>query len=493
MWRWFESDGYSHYNDDDVLEALGDNPSPANVLVLPNLDQYVADLIKKKGGIGAQAIDRDKDLYKVHEYLKKMTGPLGRVLEAIEKYRHGEIDDLDVDWFGDTLQDVAILLGHTFQKVTWTRRLHALNALGKAADSKRILKDPKVKPILEKPGLEVLFSKDFDDAVQISDKTGRNLMKALGVSEKPQEKNAQNPRNPGGPPPPKRKFPPRSKGPFPDGPSQRGGGQSSSASYRSRHDFEERERYERRDGGNRRDYNRGNYLSSPGHHTCTSDMALHSIRRSSVSSRPFPSVKSGLSTGRESSKIPPKLEGANKGQRNPEDSSRVENSTAVGTISDENSSTCLYETDRGESHGSGSEKYVDKGSYPGSLSKSGSVSQQRLCDTERGGKISPHNKSEETERTHSLPPLQDGGSEGRQKPAPTGRLDVQNRSEGRIFLDSDKPKLPKTDPLLLERDPVRISLPGLRAGSSTAHLHKIDEDPGHDFEEIGNSFSNISG
>ena len=203
------------------MEALGDNPSPANVLVLPNLDQYVADLIKKKGGIGAQAIDRDKDLYKVHEYLKKMTGPLGRVLEAIEKYRHGEIDDLDVDWFGDTLQDVAILLGHTFQKVTWTRRLHALNALGKAADSKRILKDPKVKPILEKPGLEVLFSKDFDDAVQISDKTGRNLMKALGVSEKPQEKNAQNPRNPGGPPPHKRKFPPRSNGPFPDGPSQR--------------------------------------------------------------------------------------------------------------------------------------------------------------------------------------------------------------------------------------------------------------------------------
>ena len=125
----------------------------------------------------------------------------------------------------------------------------------------------------------------------------------------------------------------------------------------------------------------------------------------------------------------------------------------------QNSSINPNEQGGGESHGSGSGEHADQRGNPRSDSKNGSVSQQRVCQTERGRTISTEERG----------------------------LDGEARPKGRLLFGPGEHVVSETDPFSLERDSVRIPLPGLRSGTNPENFHKTDESSGVCSEEIGNS------
>ena len=116
----FNKYAYKQYTDTSVLAEMGDNPPPADVMILPQMDQYVSQLLHQKKktahgqGCSINLVQHDKDWTEVQGYLRKVSGPLSRAVESLERYRNGELDDLNVKEFADQLQDTAILLSHTF-------------------------------------------------------------------------------------------------------------------------------------------------------------------------------------------------------------------------------------------------------------------------------------------------------------------------------------------------------------------------------------------
>ena len=79
------------------------------------------------------------------------------------------------------------MVAHAFQKVSWYRRVHALNDIGKITDVRKMLKGKDTQEIPSKAGDE-LFSEEFDKNVELTRKAGKNILTAVKPKPSPKEK-----------------------------------------------------------------------------------------------------------------------------------------------------------------------------------------------------------------------------------------------------------------------------------------------------------------
>ena len=383
--------------------------------------------------------------------------------------------DLDPHQLGDQLQKATILLGHAMNKISWYRRLHILSRLGKHADVKKLLQQEKVKTIFKENQTNELFPKEFDEHLKDENVSRKNVLSALKPTPVKQQKKQ---------PAKAASSTTQKQQPFPSIPFQRGGGNSHQSDRKwYNNPFSKGQN----SGGNIETFN------PFCNHALPSGMAPFSEGGTPLNKRTFSPIKSSLTSSRESTKISRKLEVSDWRSKHHGYSERVGNPFTRNTSPNLFTTRGKNECRRGESHGSGSQEHVAKGSYQGGYPKARPVSEQYLCDPERGRSISANNKPKETEPLCTLPSFQDGGSQGCEKHPEKGGLDVQVGPERCILLSSTQPLLSETGPVYVEGSSVRIPVSGLRAKPCPKNFYQNDENSDYHFEETGDPSSDISG
>ena len=469
-----------HLSDADMKVNLEEFPPPDNINAVLHMGTSVKNLLKKEGKNAV--VDQDQDWSAVQSRLQDVMGPLGAAWSQCVRLRQKKAEDHEVDIraLGDSLQLSALTLAQAIQKISWYRRVHALSALGNIKNVKDTLKEEKVQQIFEKDTSDNLFPTQFDEHLKAMKGSRQNLVNHFKPEEKKKKKE-----------PPKTNQPKDRRytnQPFRGAPSRGGysdGRPSNNNSYFGRNPFYDSSKKK----------GQGKHASTPfpSQHAFTTRMVADSPTRPSKPRR-IVSCKGGDSTtGRKNSEVLGQLEIVD---QRPGDS---RHSKGVGGTFDRHSNpgqNPSRHTDEqsGESgNGQGGRKYAGQGSHPSGHSQGGPILEQCFRNPKRGGTISPNHKSQEIKRIRTLPPFQNGGIKGRETPTEPRGLDVQNRSERRIFFSPPGNQVTKTSEVQMEGNPVRIPLPSLRSGPSTQNIYQDDEGPGGPPKEIGHSPGHLPG
>ena len=461
-----------HCPDSDIQAWIENYPPPSNIQGAPVLDCTLRKALKDDGK--SSVIDADDDFLQIQRKIQEVLGPLGVAWAQLEMCVSGQSKDpIDAVELADRLQKSVVLIAHVIQKVSWFRRVHVLSAIGKVKDVRELLKRENIQKIFEKNTSHELFSKEFHNEVQLENKSKPNIMDLFKPKKKKETSASASKAATSSP-----KFlPAGSKRPFSSNPFPRGGGSRYHDGYRSRNPFSSYNNsssYQHQYGG--RNDSRGNYSKIVmRQHASTSNMALESSTCTSINNGNFSDHGSNLPFGRKNSKILGKLGTPDKRQKCLEHCQGLGGSSDLNSCSKENSDRSEYESNRRESHGHGDRKHVDERRNQGGNSEARPVSEQRVCNSERGGTISSNNKPERIESVRPIPPFQNGGSEGCEKPVTERGLDVQIRSQGCVFFGSPQYSLSETGQVSLERNSLRVPLSGIRSRSGPKDFHKIDE------------------
>ena len=483
---YFASNTKRHTTDKDMLAFMHEYPTPSNVDCVPRLDESAKRSLKDKNL--NPVIDIDEDFTSLQKKVQDIMGPLGAAWGILRLWKTGQclINEETEKSLVDQIDKAVILTAHTMQRISWHRRVHVLSAIGKTngaknADIRALLKQDKIQQIFQNDSSGELFGKQFDEVTK-SENTSRSNFAALFQPKKKAE--------------PKKTSTTSSastsrKRPFSANPSPRGGGYQ----QQSRQDGYSSNPFRRGGNGygsgnsnssnsnsffNRRgsSYNKGNFVETTFcQHALSSNMAPIVKTRAPGDKGCFSNNGSYFTFGRENSKIPGQLENTNQRQSYFGYSKGMGGTTEWPSISNPFTSGNKDEEPRGESHGSGNREHACKRGYQGGHSEIGPVSEQCFRNSERRGGVSTNNKSERPEPVRSLPPFQDGRIKGREESLKEGGLDVQNGSKGCLLFGSPQHPLPQTGSFSMERNPLRISLPGFRTGTSPEDFHKTHEGP----------------
>ena len=475
----------SHVPDSDVSAWMEDYPPPANVNLIPDLDQAVRRALKEEGKNAT--VDADDDFSQIQKKIQDVMGPLGVAWFSLHNFNKGLFPEMDNTCLLDQLRKSLILVAHAIQRISYYRRVHVLGAVGKVKDAREVLKRDNVQSIFQKNSSGELFSKEFFDII----KTEKSSKSTIVDIFKPSKTSASNSKkkdagktksasNSGG------KFiPTGSKRPFPANPSPRQGGGSSSSKNGPPYNNPFNKNY--------KDSYRGKFRNFlHGQHALNSIMASESATRTQRNTGDFSSHTRDLPSGRKDPKIPSQLEGSHDRPICVEHCEGMAGPVDLGPKSKENSSRNKDEQNRGGGHGFGGGEHVDQGSYQEGYPKTGPVLKQRFCHPKRGGPVPADNKPEGVEQVCPLPSFQNGGSEGGQTPSEKRGLDVQDGPKRRILLGSPAPRIPKICQISVERSSVRVPLSGFWPGASPADLYKTDEGSHFPPQKIGGMSSHIS-
>ena len=162
------------------------------------------------------------------------------------------------------------------------------------------------------------------------------------------------------------------------------------------------------------------------------------------------------------------------------------------------SSTQKLERDPIEQKSKGTNRYgnlrnVEEGSNKHLSSFANSVSKPSLLGSQEGRGSPSSHKFERIKQKHTLPALQNGGLALSKVHIATGRLHVQARHEGRLFLSPPKQKLKGKSSFSVVRETIRVPLPLFRPGSCTKDLYKNLKSSHVAFKAIEHSNNHISG
>ena len=483
----------THVSESDVKLELEEFPAPSNVSCVPSMDATFKSTLKKEGANAA--IDGDEDLSTIQKKIQDIMGPLGVAWASVELFRNGECSDLNEHILADQLQKATLLVGHAIQKVSWFRRLHSLSAMGTKTmkNVREVLKEPAVVKILQDDKSNLLIPTEFDQYLKSKETSRKNLTTAFGASNKKDVKTTK----PSAATSAKRGKDTRQ--PFSSNPYQRGGGNRYNDNryndnnrrdgYTSNYNPFARSNYKHGDSG------KGKYRpgSPNGQHALDSRLASKPQTCDAQSSLVLSSHTSDLTISRTNSKIRCELENDYQRPSNHGHRQRMGNPFAGYACAGENPTRRKNEQSGGISHGPGGREHVGQGGYKGSHTQTGPILEQHIRNPKRGGSVSSDNKSEGTKQICALPSFQNGRTEGSKTPSATRGLDGKAGPEGRLLLRPLGNSIPKIRPLQVEKEALRVPLPGVRSRTSTKDIHQTNEGSNISSEETRDPPGDISG
>ena len=475
-----------HYSDVDMKKTLKEFPTPSNLNCIPVMDNAFKSLLRKEKK--GNHIDVDKDWETVQNKVQEVMEPLGEAWQRCKLYQRGDEKLIDVFQVGEILDVAVMALGHAVQNISWFRRVHSLSALGTLKNVKETLKEEKVKSIMEKDSTNNLFPKEFDDVLKADKGKRTNLLAHFKPDTKEKKKTTSSSTitKPGGDRN-DRRFVQRpsynQRSPFPANPSgsNRGGGSYYSQNQKNP-SYHNKGRQGKHAGGKTQDQ-----------HAFVSRLVACSEACTSKPKTTIPCEGSSFTPSGKNSEIHKQLEKDHQRSVGLGDRQGLGDPSAGYSNPDKITPWHSNEQPGGAGNGQGDRKHAGQRGHSGGNPKGGSIPEQCLRHPERGGTVQTHHKPETIEPIRPIPSFQDGGSEGCKVPSPERGLDVQDRSKGRVLLSSPGYSIPKTGPIQVERDPVRVPVSSLRLRPSPKDFHKIDESPNSIAAETRHSACDIPG
>ena len=462
-----------YINDKGLKEKiLTENPVPTNIDKVKVMDEFLKGIMKDKKK--SNEILLDSILEKVQKKTRDIFGPLARMwdyLENVVKKPSDEGESISVNLEGllSYTQQTVLVLGQALNTVSYHRKYNALSVLMSPNEAKTTIREEG--DLLGKK--DILLGNEFREQFMKNKEAKRKTLAALPHSTSTS----------------------RNYQPFRLRPSSQfhrggGGGPSRFVYNRKQHQVGRQNNFQSRGGGK---IEQEQPLPQNGGISCLSTK-LKIEQSSSHGKKYFPGIgysKSPIS--RKTSTFSKVLGKNDKGSKH-----TGYNKGLSETIQVKSSSTQKLERDPIEQKSKGTNRYgnlrnVEEGSNKNLSSFANSVSKQSLLGSQEGRGSPSSHKFERIKQKHTLLALQNGGLALSKVHVATGRLHVQARHEGRLFLSSPKQKLKGKSSFSVVREAIRVPLPLFRPGSCTKDLYKNLKSSHVAFKAIEHSNNHISG
>ena len=491
----------SHMSNEHIKEAiLTGNPVPSNLIKTPKLDTTILTtmLTNTENKEGTRAKGRDKVLSEIADTNLNVMGPLGQLWETIEEHVldleekaetqadvEGELETFT--GIRDLLRDAVTCVGQTANKISYHRRTWALAALPNAS-YKLAVEDVKESEEKFQKEDSLLFGDAFTEARMADTKAIKGLVEHINIQNdlqtlaKGQNKKMKTTLF--------QKLATNASGEASSTKQQGGGSKRKSAGNR----FKFRSRF---DEDSKPNYNSQNYHQNgsrfPAKPRKGEAERLH-ISHSQKSKKTFPSkLISGIATRRENQSLSEKLESSLKRPRNSEHRFRLENSSDRVTCPDKTSRDDFILPKGERSNLCGDAENDLKGSHKTGEAISRSIHIEHIHETEERWGSQDHYQSEKTKSDDTIQALQNGVPQESEGTPSEGRLDVQNRSEGRLLVHTNRRVLSEVPEIPLGGKPLPVYGPGIWFGARSPDFHKIDESPNISLEEDHDQSNNLPG
>ena len=421
-------------------DIKSDLPVPDNIRDVPKMDDFLSSMIAAANK--NYVLENNKDLERIKNKVRDITGPISYLWEKIERFRTGDSNEaMDIEESALTMRKAMMLVGQASNAITYQRRLEVLKGFTDVKTAKGMLGKHAEKLTTEPTES---FGKDFKSVLKTTSTDSKQPLEFFHP-------------------------PSRQKHPFREGSSPAKKNQGKERSFFVRRDH--------RGSFNQNPRNRGGYpgkLNSQSQHVGNHS---HSTDTPSFTEKPLCRGKSKQLFCRESKTIPDKLAKAHKRQKCLKNCEGLGDTSNLKTNPAKSSTHNSILKNRGASSVLGGCQHVKKRNHQNCYTERGPVAEQYFHTSKKGREIQADYKSKNAESICTLPTFQNGGSAGRKENAQQRGPRVQIRSERCLFYRSPKHKLQKTSKISVERETIRVSVPSFWTGASTQDIHKITENP----------------
>ena len=468
--RYVEQNIRKYIPDKDLQrDILDTNPVPSNVTNPFKLDPTMENFLRGKHTPGKQAITKDKSLTRISGKIRDTLGPLSKLWQEIETSRKGKSDkQLDSEMVAKLLQQTVTLIGQAINATTFYRRRSVLTTLGLSeGDSNSMLRDTYMEELLESG--DNLFGDQFMKSIH---KQARALGKTSKQLLMPYPEAFKRDYN--------KPFSGRSSS-F----DKRHGGERKGS-----HDSNRSQR-----GKNKQKHKnscvQSNKISVD--NTNSQRKIIFSWENTPRSEIPVERIKNDSKLpGRENKIILSKLGKTYKGPEYIKYGQGIGNSSNNNSKTGKNPKTNFIWTSNETTGANRNFSFTGQRSYCQSYSNTKPTVISLISKgKERTREVQASNKLEGIELSHTLLEIQNGDFERGEKHSTSKRLHGKNRPEGCLFFNPIRSEIKKVCEISMGRNPVRISMPDVWAGSSTEVLHKNNEDTDFTVKETKNKSLDI--
>ena len=143
-------------------DIKSDLPVPDNIRDVPKMDDFLSSMIAAANK--NYVLEMNKDLERIQNKVRDITGPISYLWEKIERFRTGESNEaIDIEESALTMQEAMMLVGQASNAVTYQRRLEVLKGFTDVKTAKGMLGKHAEKLATEPTEL---FGKDFKSVLK---------------------------------------------------------------------------------------------------------------------------------------------------------------------------------------------------------------------------------------------------------------------------------------------------------------------------------------